>query len=71
MVVRVNRYVIRVDSEARRTHGWHARIQPVGGTTYRSKLFSDKKYGGKRAAKALAEFWAYGRMPRVGRDGRR
>jgi len=65
-MVRVNRYVVRVDSVARRTHGWHARIQRAGGTTYRSKLFSDKKHGGKRKARALAEFWAqHGTMPRV------
>ncbi len=71
-------YVVRLVQSKRgtehgRTAGWQARRYAKLSTgPYRSKLFSDKKHGGTRKAKALAEFWAqHGCMPRVGRDGRR
>jgi len=40
--------VVRIDTGG--THGYQARIG--GSVGYESKLFSDKKWGGKRKAKA-------------------
>ena len=45
--------VVRVDTGG--THGYQARIG--GSVGYESKLFSDKKWGGKRKAKAAAIAW--------------
>ena len=45
--------VVRIDTGG--THGYQARIG--GSVGYESKLFSDKKWGGKRKAKAAAIAW--------------
>lgn len=45
--------LVRIDAGG--THGYQARIGPQVG--YRSKLFSDRKCGGKRKAKAAALEW--------------
>ena len=45
--------VVRIDTGG--THGYQARIG--GSVGYESKLFSDKKWGGKRKAKAAAIEW--------------
>ena len=49
MPITKNRGISRIDSEACRTYGWYVRARFHGKVI--SKLFSDKKYGGK--AKAL------------------
>lgn len=45
--------VVRIDTGG--THGYQARIG--GSVGYESKLFSDKKWGGKRKAKTAAIAW--------------
>jgi len=46
--------VVRIDNPKSYQHGWQARLWS-GTEWYRSKFFADKKHGGKRKAKKLAE----------------
>ncbi|MEJ2049580.1 MAG: AP2 domain-containing protein [Calditrichota bacterium] len=48
MPITKNRGISRIDSEACRTYGWYVRLRFNGKSV--SKLFSDKKYGGKAQA---------------------
>jgi hypothetical protein len=48
MQITKNKGISRIDSEACRTYGWYVRIRFNGKSV--SKLFSDKKYGGKAQA---------------------
>lgn len=55
---RARKYIVRLDSDRCRTHGWHARVYPEPGSPkYRSRLFSDRRHGGKGRAKAAARRW--------------
>lgn len=42
------RYISRIDSEDKHTHGWYVRVKV--GTALYQKLFSDKSFDGKRKA---------------------
>jgi hypothetical protein len=55
MAITKNKGISRIDSEACRTYGWYVRARFDGKVI--SKLFSDKKYGGK--AKALMKARRY------------
>lgn len=55
MPITKNRGISRIDSEVCRTYGWYVRARFNGKVI--SKLFSDKKYGGK--AKALMKARRY------------
>ena len=55
MPITKNKGISRIDSEACRTYGWYVRARFDGKVV--SKLFSDKKYGGK--AKALMKARRY------------
>jgi hypothetical protein len=48
MPITKNKGISRIDSEACRTYGWYVRARFNGNVI--SKLFSDKKYGGKAEA---------------------
>lgn len=46
-------HIVRIDSDARRTHGWQARAVVVG-KQYVSKFYADAKHGGIEQARAKA-----------------
>lgn len=52
------RYLIRIDSADRRTHGWQARRYRRDGT-YASRFFGDQLYGAR--ARAIAARWRDGK----------
>ncbi len=57
--------IVRIDSDASRTHAWQARwslrrgVHPWGGESprYRSRIFSDKMFGGSAKALKAAHRW--------------
>ena len=52
-----NKYknISRVDQESKRTHGWYVQVRFQG--EIKSKLFSDKKFGGRSRALEKAVAW--------------
>lgn len=58
--------IARIESESAGSFGWQARAS-AGGRRYLSRFFADRKYGGKRKAKALAE----AALPSLGRRAAR
>jgi len=45
--------IVRIDSDARSTHGWQVRIYH----THHTKFFSDRRYGGTDAARTAARHY--------------
>lgn len=58
--------IVRIKSESAGSFGWQARASTVG-RFYLSRFFADRKYGGKRKAKALA----LAELPKLERAARR
>lgn len=58
--------IVRIESDGSSSVGWQARASTVG-RRYLSRFFADRKYGGKRKAKALA----LAELPKLERAARR
>lgn len=58
--------IVRIDNPDRSSVGWQARATTTG-RQYLSRFFSDRKYGGKRKALAMAK----AELPRLERRARK
>ena len=57
--------IARIDQESKCSHGWYVRVRFQGET--KSKFFSDKKYGGREKALALAVEWRNNTEKKIGK----
>jgi AP2 domain-containing protein len=65
LMLEKHKCIQRIDQDSKRTHGWYVRVKFQG--KMETKLFSDKKYGGRQSGLELAIAWRNSTEKKLGK----